>query len=194
MVRRVAALGIGLLVVLLLVFGIRGCLNSRKEQALKDYNREVSSVVQDADANADAFFETLSAGGQSSTDVQSEVNQLRFRAQALTKQAESVDAPGDMRPAQRNLLLSLSLIQESMGKVAEKLPAALSTDAATAEPAVRAIAGEMQSFGAADVVYNRRTAALVKQVLDENEIGGQVIQNSSYLQNLGWLQPSTVAR
>jgi hypothetical protein len=194
MVRRVVALGIGLLVVLLLVFGIRGCLASRQEQALKDYNREVSSVVQDADANADAFFETLAGGGQSSTDVQSEVNQLRFRAQALTKRAESIGVPGDMRSAQRNLLLSLSLLQESMGKVAEKLPAALSTDAATAEPAVRAIAGEMQSFEAADVIYNRRTAALIKQVLDEQEIGGQVIQNSSYLQNLGWLQPSTVAR
>ncbi len=194
MVRRVVAIGIGLLVVLLLVFGIKGCLNSRKEQALKDYNRDASSIVQDADANADAFYETLSAGGSSSTDVQSEINQLRFRAQGLTKQAEGLDVPSEMRPAHRNLLLSLSIIQESMGKVAEKLPAALSTDSATAVPAVRAIAGEMRAFDAADVVYNRRTAALVKQVLDDNEVGGQVIQSSSFLQNLGWLQPSTVAR
>ena len=52
----------------------------------------------------------------------------------------------------------------------------------------------MRAFDAADVVYNRRTAALVKQVLDEHQIGGQVIQSSSFLQNLGWLQPSTVAR
>jgi hypothetical protein len=43
-------------------------------------------------------------------------------------------------------------------------------------------------------VYNRRTAALVKQVLDDHNIGGQVIQNSSFLQNLGWMQPSTVAK
>jgi hypothetical protein len=200
MVRRAAAIGIGVLVVVLLVLGINGCLNSRQEQALKDYNREVSSIVQDADANADAFFETLSTGGTSSSDggsstsVQSDINQLRFRAQALTKQAGSLSVPGDMRGAQRNLLLSLSLIQESMSKVAVKLPAALSTDSATAVPAVKGIAGEMQAFEAADVVYNRRTAALIKQVLDEHEIGGQVIQNSSFLQNLGWLQPSTVAK
>ncbi len=192
--RRVAALGIGLLVVVLLVFGVKGCLNSRQEQALKDYNREVSSVVQDADANADAFFETLSSGAQPSTDVQSEVNQLRFRAQALTKQAQSISVPGDMREAQRNLLLSLSLLQEAMSKVAEKLPAALSTDSATAVPAVKAIAGEMQAFDAANVVYNRRSAAIIKQVLDDKAIGGQTIQFSSYLQNLGWLQPSTVAK
>ena len=52
----------------------------------------------------------------------------------------------------------------------------------------------MRAFDAADVVYNRRTAALIKQVLDDNDIGGQVIQSSSFLQNLGWMQPSTVAK
>jgi hypothetical protein len=199
MVRRAAAAGIGLLVVLLLVFGIRGCLNGRQEQALKDYNRDVSSLIQDADANTEEFYDVLSgatgSGDESaSTDVQSEINRLRTSAQALTKRGENLDVPGDMRPAQVNLLLSLSLVHEAIGKVAEKIPAALSTDSATAVPAVRGIAGEMRAFDAADVVYNRRTAALVKQVLDDNDIGGQVIQNSSFLQNLGWMQPSTVAR
>ncbi|HVF79143.1 MAG TPA: hypothetical protein VNA28_12675 [Solirubrobacteraceae bacterium] len=194
MVRRVAAAAIGLLVIVLLVVGINGCLNGRQEQALKDYNREVSTIVRDADANADALFETLTAGGQASTDVQSEVNQLRFRAQALTKQAEGMDVPSDMRPAHRMVLLSLSLLQESMGKIAEKLPAALSTDSATAVPAVRAIAGEFQAFDAANVVYNRRGASLIEQVLRDSGIGGQTIQAASFIQNFGWLQPSTVAR
>lgn len=194
MVRRLAAAGVGLLVIVLLVVGVNGCLDSRQEQALKDYNREVSSIVRDADANVDAFYDTLTTGGQASTDVQSEINQLRFRAQALSKQAEGLDVPGEMRPAHRNVLLSLSLLQEAMGKVAEKLPAALSTDSATAVPAVRAIAGEIQAFGAANVVYNRRGAGLIKEVLDDNEIGGQTIQNASFVQNYGWLQPSTVAR
>jgi hypothetical protein len=126
--------------------------------------------------------------------VQSEINQLRTRAQSLTKRAEGLSVPGEMRPAHVNLLLSLSLIHEAIGKVAEKIPAALSTDSATAVPAVRGIAGEMRAFDAGDVVYNRRTAALIKQVLDDNDIGGQVIQSSSFLQNLGWMQPSTVAK
>ena len=194
MVRRIAALAIGALIVVLLALGINSCLNNRQEQALKDYNREVSTIVRDADANADAVYETLSAGGQPSTDVQSEINQLRFRAQALTKQGEDLDVPDDMRPAHRNVLLSLSLLQEAMGKIAERLPAALSTDSATAVPAVTAIAGEFQAFDAANVVYNRRGAALIKQVLDDQEIGGQTIQNASFVQNFGWLQPSTVAR
>jgi hypothetical protein len=200
MVRRAAAAGIAVLVVVLLVFGVKGCLNGRKEQALKDYNRDVSGLVQDADANTEDFYKVLSGTTTSgdtasaSTDVQSEINQLRTRAQGLTERAQGLDVPGDMRPAQVNLLLSLSLVHEAIGKVAEKIPAALSTDSATAVPAVRGIAGEMRALDAADVVYNRRTAALVKQVLDDNDIGGQVIQSSSFLQNLGWMQPSTVAK
>ncbi len=200
MVRRAAAAGIGLLVVLLLVFGIRGCLNGRQEQALKDYNRDVTGLIQDAEANTEEFYNVLSGASTSgdaaaaSTDVQSEINQQRARAQALTKRGEDLDVPGDMRPAHVNLLLSLSLVHEAIGKVAQKIPAALSTDSATAVPAVRGIAGEMRAFDAADVVYNRRTAALIKQVLDDNDIGGQLIQSSSFLQNLGWMQPSTVAK
>ena len=192
--RRVVAAGIGLLVIVLLVLGINGCLNSREEQALKDYNRNVATIVQDANTNADDFFNALAQGGSSSTDIQSQINQLRVAAVGETKRATSLDVPGDMKPAHRNLLLSLGLVQEAMGRVAEKLPSALSTDPPTAEPAVKGIAGEMQAFTAADVVYNRRTATLIKQVLDDKQIGGQTIQKSEFLQNLGWLQPATVAK
>ena len=140
MVRRAAAAGIGLLVVLLLVFGINGCLNGRQEQALKDYNRDVSSLVQDADANADDFFDVLSgattSGDAASTDVQSEINQLRSPRPGAHEARRGLGVPGDMRPAHVNLLLSLALVQEAIGKVAEKIPAALSTDSATAVPAV----------------------------------------------------------
>ncbi len=187
-------MGVGLLVVFLLVFGVRGCLDSRKEQALKNYNRDVSGVVQAANENADDFFETLTAGGASSTDLQTQVNQLRVRAEGQTRRARGFDVPGDMAEAHDNLLLSLSLIEGAMGEIAERLPGALASDANAAEDAVNQIAAQMQAFTAADVVYSQRTAALIQEVLDKEEIGGQTIQASSLQQNLGWLNPRTVAR
>ena len=99
-----------------------------------------------------------------------------------------------MKPAQRTLLLALGVIEEAMGKVAERIPGALSTDSATAEPAVIAVATEMRAFLAADVVYTRRTLALINQVLKDNDIGGQTIQASRFLPNDGWLDPPIVAR
>jgi hypothetical protein len=192
--RRLGALAVGVIVIIVLALGIKGCLNGRKEQALKDYNRDVASLVQQAQGNSDEFFGALTTPGSSSTDVLSQLNQYRLAAKAQTREADKLGVPGDMKAPQRNRLLTLGLLEEAMGKIAEKIPAALSTDSATAEPAVIGITGEMQSFIAADVVYKRRTAALIKQVLDDNDIGGQTIQNSQFLPNTGWLDAPTVAR
>ena len=192
--RRLIAAAVSVIVVIALVFGVKGCLDGRKEQALKDYNRDVASLVQESDANADEFFAALTATATSSTDVQSQVSQLRLRSKAQTREAENLDVPGQMKPPHRNLLIALGLLEEAIGKTADRIPAALSTDSATAEPAVLTIAGEMRAFLAADVVYRRRTVALIKQVLDDDDIGGQTIQDSTFLPNDGWLDPPTVAR
>jgi hypothetical protein len=194
LVRRLVAAGIGVVVVIVLVLGVKGCLNGRKAQALKDYNRDVASLVQDVDANTKAFFGALTTGGTSAIDVQSQINQLRLRAQAQTHAAQNLSLPGEMKPAQRSLLLALGLIEESMGKVAEKIRAALSTDSATAEPAVVATAAEMQTFLAADVLYKRRTVAFIEQALSDHDIRGQKTQDASFLPNIGWLDAPTVAR
>jgi hypothetical protein len=192
--RRFGALAIAVVVIIVLTLGIKGCLNGRKVQALKDYNRDVAGLVQRADANSDEFFTELTTPGSSSNDVLAQVNRLRLKAKAQTREAQNLSVPGDMKAPQRNLLLTLGLLEEAIGKVAEKIPAALSTDSATAEPAVVGITAEMQSFIAADVVYKRRTAALVKQELDDHDIGGQTIQSSQFLPNVGWLDAPTVAR
>jgi hypothetical protein len=192
--RRFGALAIAVVVIIVLTLGVKSCLNGRKVQALKDYNRDVAGLVQRADANSDEFFTELTTPGSSSNDVLAQVNRLRLKAKAQTREAQNLSVPGDMKAPQRNLLLTLGLLEEAIGKVAEKIPAALSTDSATAEPAVVGITAEMQSFIAADVVYKRRTAALVKQVLDDHDIGGQTIQSSQFLPNVGWLDAPTVAR
>lgn len=192
--RRAVAAGVGLLVLVLLVVFVRGCLNSAKEQALKDYNRDVSGIVQTANENTATFFDTLSAGGSSASDLQTQINQLRVRAESQTSEAVKLGVPDEMKAPQRNFVLTLSLLQESIGKVAEKIPSALASDSAVAEGAVKSIAGEMQSFTAGDVVYARRVAAVIQEILDKEQIGGQTIQRSNFQQNLGWLDPDIVAR
>ena len=48
-IRQGVAAGVILLVLILLVVGVRGCLNSAKKRSLRDYNRDVSSLVQESD-------------------------------------------------------------------------------------------------------------------------------------------------
>lgn len=192
--RRAVAAGVGLLVLVLLVVFVRGCLGSAKDQALKDYNRDVAGIVQASNENTATFFDTLTAGGSSPSDLQTQINQLRVRAEGEAGEAVKLDVPDEMKAPHRNFVLTLSLLQETIGKVAEKVPSALASDSAVAEGAVKSISGEMQAFTAGDVVYQRRVAAVIEEILDKEEIGGQTIQRSNFQQNLGWLDPDIVAR
>jgi hypothetical protein len=46
MLRRGLALGGGLLVLILLVLGVKGCLDARQNRALSDYAEDVTQIVQ----------------------------------------------------------------------------------------------------------------------------------------------------
>ena len=51
----------------------------------------------------------------------------------------------------------------------------------------------MQTFLASDVLYQARTAPLIKRALDESEIGGQRIASSRFLPGIEWLSEQTIA-
>ena len=63
MIRRGIALVGGLLILILLVLGVKGCLNARKERALKDYARDVSQIVDETSQTSKAFFNRLEDPG-----------------------------------------------------------------------------------------------------------------------------------
>lgn len=190
--RQLVAGAIGVVVLILLVFGVRGCLNTRTENALKDYNREVTAIVESSGQVSQQLFEALN-GGASGEDLQVTVNQVRLVAEEDVKRAENLDVPGDMRAAQRNLELALNLREGAIAEIAALIPDANSNTPATADRAVRRIAGEMQALLASDVVYSQRVQPLIAEALADKDIGGQNIPSSRFLQSIAWLEPDTVA-
>jgi hypothetical protein len=190
--RQAVALGAIIILLILVVLGVKGCLDSRKDNALKDYNRNVTAVVEDsANTVGKPFFQRMGSGARNAQDLQVQVNQLRLAAEDDVKRAQSFSVPGDMKSAQRNLELVLNLREEGLQKIADQIPAALGRGQ-TSEAAVNKIAAEMQSFLASDVVYQARTAPLIKDALDKNGISGQQIASSQFMPNVSWLSPATV--
>jgi hypothetical protein len=193
LVRRGVALGLGVLLVILLALGIKGCLNSRKERSLKDYNREVYALIQDSKTKVSEPFFGLLAGarGKSPLDVETQVNQFRVVAEEQVRNVHNLDTPGDMKPVQRNLILLMDLRVGALKTIADKVRTALGDQGA--DLAVNQIAGQMQSFLASDVLYSQRVSPLLVQVLDDNDIHGQPIAtHANFLPALDWLDPSTV--
>jgi hypothetical protein len=192
--RQAVALGGLIVLIILIVLGVNGCLNSRKDNALKDYNRNVTAVINDSDGSVGKpFFQLMSQGARNSQDLQVQVNQLRLNADEDVKRAKSLSVPGDMAAAQRNLELVLNLRDEGLKKIADLIPSALGRGQ-TAENAMKGIAAQMQSFLASDVVYSQRVAPLINDALDKNGIHGQQIAGSRFMtQGVGWLSPTYVS-
>jgi len=192
-VRRAIGLGGALVLLVLLVLGVNGCVNSQKLDALKSYSHSVGQIAQDSDQSvARPLFSDLSgANGKSPLDVSVQINQLKLRAQAEAKQARGLDVPGDLAGAQRNLLLSLDLRGEALQHVADQVTSALGGQ--SAGDAVARIAGEMEALLASDVIYSQRVVPLVAQALDDNGVHGQGPGSSRFLLDLGWLTPSYVS-
>jgi len=95
MVRRTIAIGGGLLLFILLVLGVRGCLDARKERAMEDYVRGAKELVQLSKAESSQLFDTLGAGENRNQDVdrQNQVNALRVEAATLSDRARDLDVP-----------------------------------------------------------------------------------------------------
>jgi hypothetical protein len=192
--RRQAILLGGLAIVLiLLIVGVNSCLDNRHDRSLKDYNREVSSIVESSDNQVSRQLFDVLQGGGAANDLQVAVNQVRLVAEEDVKRAKNLSVPGDMKPAHRNLEQVLNFRAHGVARIADLLPTALSTQAG-AQDALRRVAGQMQAFLASDVTYSQRVAPLIKETLDDNGISGQRIAQSQFLPSLGWLDPGQVAQ
>ena len=193
LLRQAAAVGLALLVLILLIFGVRSCANSRKENAMKDYNRNVTAVISDSDSQVGKpFFRLMNNGAREADQLRVQVNQLRLAADEDVKRAKGFDVPDAMKPAQDNLLLALNLRAEALRKIADQIPRAQGRGQPS-EDAIAKIAGQMQQFLASDVIYKVRAAPFIKQALDDEGISGQTIASSQFLPDVAWLDASKVA-
>jgi hypothetical protein len=195
LVRRAIAIGGFVLLLFVLFFFVRSCASSRKENALKDYNREVSSIVKESDQQVGApFFQLLGqASSDSPQDLQTNISGYRVQAEAQLKQANNLSVPDEMKGAQQSLLIALQFRRDGLAAIAEKIRTALGDEGDAANTAITQIAGQMQTFLASDVLYQARVAPLIKHALDDAEIGGQKIASSRFLPGVEWLSEKTVA-
>jgi hypothetical protein len=192
MVRRRWAAGVGVVLLIVIVLLINGCLKNEKQQSLKTYNREVSALARESDAQVShpLFVALAGAAGKSALDVEQQVDELLTQAQSIAAHAKTLSVPGEMASAQRDLLLALDLRVEGMTKLAAVLPSALGGQA---KQASAKIAGDMEMFLASDVIYSQRVAPLVQQTLASGGISGLTTTSTRFLPNVGWLEASTVA-
>lgn len=192
--RAVAGVAIVLFLLLLLV-AVNSCRTSQRENALKDYNRQLSTVATESEQQVAApFFQLLTEGGGGSPqDLQTAISGYRVQAEQQYERARALDVPSEMRGAQEAALIALEWRRDGLDYIAQRIGPALGDEGDEATQAIEQIAGQMQVFLASDVAWRTRVAPFVQHALDEAEIGGQEIVVSRFLRTRAWLDPETVA-
>jgi hypothetical protein len=190
MVRRAVAAGAGVLILLLLFFGVRGCLDARKDRAFRDYAADVRTLIEQSDGLSDQLFGVLTKPqGADSLDIQNEINALSTDAQQLVDRAKSTDHPDELNSAQRWTVTTLELRRDGLERIAQRIQAALGERGR--RPAIESIAGQMQAFLASDVIYSQRALPELQRQFTKRDIEER-FRTSQFLPDLGWLETETV--
>jgi hypothetical protein len=193
LLRRGLALGAGLLLLILIVLGVRGCLNARKHRALSDYARNVTQIVDETDQTSKSFFEKLSdPGSLSVTEFVAEVNADRSAMDNYVARVDGLDTPGDMNSAQNALELVYELRGAAMTEIADQISTALGE--AGSKKATEVIAKQMRVLAASDIVYSSVARPEIDGVLADNGIEGDDVPKSEFVPDgTKWLDEGEVS-
>jgi len=193
MIRRTIAIVGGLIVLVLLVLGVRGCLNARKEQALQDYVTDANELVRLSNAESRSLFRVLQGpGGQDqAVNTENALNGLRVESSGLVDRAGDLDSPDEVSTAQDYLVETLELRRDGIAGVADALPQALADQ--ERRQSTQRVSEMMQVFLAGDVIYAARYVPRLDQSLKDEDVATENPVRSAFIPDVEWLDPSFVA-
>src|ERR1700761_4772150 len=194
MLRRLLALGAALVVLILVVLGVKGCLDSRARGALTDYAGDVEQIVNETSQTSKAFFGKLEEPGNLSvTEFSGAVDADRSAMDTLLGRVEGLSAPGEMSGAQKSLEIVYELRDAAMGTIATKMKTTLGE--AGAQKATASIARQMQKLLASDVTYESITRPEINGKLENNGIEDHEVPKSTFVPDgTKWLDEAEVSK
>jgi hypothetical protein len=194
LIRRLIAIGAGLVLVLVFGLGLKACFDARHRSALRSYvSRDVTSLLSDSKQASDQFFKTLGdPKSLTPLDYENEIKSARGAADALVTRAGHVGAPGDMKRAQQALEMTLVLRRDALQTISDQVSTALAREGRA--KAITAIAQAMRSFLASDVVYARVARPAMEAALAKQGIRGVRVPDSQFLPaSPNWLDAATIS-
>lgn len=183
LVRRLIAVGVGIAFAILLVVGVRGCLEARSDRGLRNYASDIGTIMAESEQRGKDFFEAIDSGD--AIEQEGRVASLRGASESLLDRAEKLDVPDQMRDAHSATTLSLRLRRDGLQTVSASVTKA-AAEAETAD-AIEQITGAMGGFYASDILWQQVALPEMETVLDEEGVEGAATLESE--ENFGNFMP-----
>jgi len=176
----IAVLG-AIVLIIVLVFIVRGCQRSQLEDSYSSYMGDVTTIVTASGKEADSLQEILqNKNGAKAPELQEQERDLSNKAEALVGQAEALSAPDSLGAPNQSLITSLQYRVTGLKALADSLPSVI--DSKNRAYSSATLASAMQRFLASDVIYQDSFVGPSKRVLaDEGITGVQVPDRQFFL-------------
>ncbi len=185
-----SASAIVVLLLILIVLGIRGCLNARKERGFENYVSDLNAITAQSKQLSNDFFKRLNdPGNLSPLSFEAEIKADRGTAESLASRVESLNTPDELKSAQNELNLAFQLRRDALTGISDNISTALGNQGRT--QAVNAIAGYMKYFLASDVLYQQSQAQIDSGLKDQGI--DEKAPDSVFLPSTDWLDPLKVS-
>jgi hypothetical protein len=192
LVRRAIGLGTVVLILILIVLGIKGCLNARKERTFENYARDLTAIdTQTSQLSKDFFGRLTDPGNLTPLSFKAEIASDRGTAAELDSRVHSLNTPDELKGAQNELNLAFDLRRDALSGIADQISTALGS--AGSGDAVTAITDYMRYFLASDVLYARARDEINGVLKDEGI--SEKIPESVFLPepSTDWLDPLNIS-
>jgi hypothetical protein len=179
LVRRLIAVGAGVGFLILLVVGVRGCLEARSDRGLRNYAQDVSTIMAESEQRGSEFFDSFEDPALSEQQLEEKIRSIRGASASLLDRAENVDAPDQMRDAQSATTLALRLRRDALEVVAASVGQA-TADAEQAD-SIQQITDQMGSLYASDVLWTQLAVGEIGEVLTSEDIEAQELPAGNFM-------------
>ena len=190
--RTIAGVGLAL-VAILLILGVRGCLNARSEQAIEDYGNDSAELLRASKLQGDQLFELLqSQGGTDETvNINNALNGYLVEAGNFVDRANDLDVPDDMAEAQDALVEVLELRRDGFTRTADAMKVALGDQ--DRRQGTQDVTAAMQVFLASDTIDTIRFRPPLREVLEEEQLREPDLPRQPFVPDVEWLDEAFVA-
>jgi hypothetical protein len=179
LLRRLIAVGVGVLFLVMMIFGLRSCLEARSDRGLQDYTQSIGTTMQEYQQRGEEFFDALEDPGLTEQSLEEKIRSIRAASASLLERAENVDTPDQMRDAQSALTLSLKLRRDALEQIAANIGAA-TADEETAD-AVETITTQMGALYSSDILWSQLAVPEIDEVLRTEDVEASQLPEGNFM-------------
>jgi len=182
LLRLIGLIAAAILVVVLLVFWVRGCREDQKLDSYKQYLEvDVAAVAESSEQVGKQLTNVLTTVGISQNELATRLDGLAQQEQQNVARAETLDPPGHLREANGHVVDALQFRVNGLDGLADALRS--TTKTTDADEAGELLAAQAQRLVASDVVWDDLFKEPTTGILEEQGVQGVAVPDSNFIDN-----------